>query len=120
MIKMIEGKPYPKNTGIKDNPLTKANIKASTRTPARRPPSTTRWNHDGFVGCPWHPQVVWRRRGPPRVDLDAIPGSILALLGENGAGKSTLVRILAGDYVPDAGKIQVGDQSFARLTLPIA
>ena len=28
MIKMIEGKPYPKNTGIKDNPLTKANIKA--------------------------------------------------------------------------------------------
>ena len=54
------------------------------------------------------------------VDLDAIPGSILALLGENGAGKSTLVRILAGDYVPDAGKIQVGDQSFARLTLPSA
>ena len=31
------------------------------------------------------------------VDLDANPGSILALLGENGAGKSTLVRIIAGN-----------------------
>ena len=39
------------------------------------------------------------------VDLDADPGSILALLGENGAGKSTLVRILAGDYTPDAAEI---------------
>src|SRR5581483_4573226 len=50
------------------------------------------------------------------VDLDATPGSILALLGENGAGKSTLVKILAGDYVPDAGEITIGDARFEHLT----
>jgi ribose transport system ATP-binding protein len=50
------------------------------------------------------------------VDLDATPGSILALLGENGAGKSTLVRILAGDYVPDAGEIVIGEKRYPHLT----
>ena len=41
------------------------------------------------------------------VDLDAVGGSVLALLGENGAGKSTLVKIIAGDYQADAGEIEV-------------
>lgn len=41
------------------------------------------------------------------VDLDLLPGSVTALLGENGAGKSTFVRILAGDYQPDAGKVEL-------------
>ena len=53
------------------------------------------------------------------VDLDAVGGSVLALLGENGAGKSTLVKIIAGDYTPDGGQIIVGDESFSSLT-PIA
>jgi ribose transport system ATP-binding protein len=39
------------------------------------------------------------------VDLDAVGGSVLALLGENGAGKSTLVKIIAGDYHADSGTI---------------
>jgi ribose transport system ATP-binding protein len=50
------------------------------------------------------------------VDLDAVGGSVLALLGENGAGKSTLVKIIAGDYTPDGGEIIVGDVSHASLT----
>ena len=52
----------------------------------------------------------------PGVDLDAVEGSILALLGENGAGKSTLVRILAGDHAPDSGEIVIGDETFTSLT----
>ena len=36
-----------------------------------------------------------------QVNLNAVGGEVLALLGENGAGKSTLVKILAGDYTPD-------------------
>lgn len=49
------------------------------------------------------------------VDLDLRRGSTLALLGENGAGKSTLVKILAGDYAPDAGEIVIDGRSYAAL-----
>ncbi len=54
------------------------------------------------------------------VGLDANPRSILALLGENGAGKSTLVRIIAGDYSPDAGEIIIGGEPFTRLSVTSA
>jgi ribose transport system ATP-binding protein len=50
------------------------------------------------------------------VDLDAPSGAILALLGENGAGKSTLVRILAGDYTPSSGEIEIGGETYKHLT----
>ncbi len=33
------------------------------------------------------------------------PGEVHALVGENGAGKSTLMKVLAGVYRPDAGRI---------------
>ena len=49
------------------------------------------------------------------VDLDAVGGSVLALLGENGAGKSTMVKIIAGDYQADAGEIIVDGQSHETL-----
>ncbi len=50
------------------------------------------------------------------VDLEAIGGSVLALLGENGAGKSTLVKIIAGDYTADGGEIVIDDVSYPSLT----
>jgi ribose transport system ATP-binding protein len=49
------------------------------------------------------------------VDLVATGGTVVALLGENGAGKSTLVKIVAGDYQPDAGEIVIDDQAHASL-----
>jgi ABC-type uncharacterized transport system ATPase subunit len=43
------------------------------------------------------------------VDLDLRSGEVHALLGENGAGKTTLMRILAGIYRPDSGKIFINN-----------
>jgi ABC-type sugar transport system ATPase subunit len=41
------------------------------------------------------------------VDLRLWPGEVHALVGENGSGKSTLLRIIAGQLVPDAGRLQL-------------
>ncbi|MDF3127809.1 heme ABC transporter ATP-binding protein [Kiritimatiellaeota bacterium B1221] len=45
-----------------------------------------------------------------RLILDAIhlqlnPGEVTVVIGVNGAGKSTLVRLLSGEWTPDAGEI---------------
>lgn len=50
------------------------------------------------------------------VDLDLVPGTVTALLGENGAGKSTFVRIIAGDHQPDGGSLTI-DGSDDRYTV---
>ncbi len=50
------------------------------------------------------------------VDLDAVGGSVLALLGENGAGKSTMVKIIAGDYQADGGAVEVDGVSYPVLS----
>lgn len=40
-------------------------------------------------------------------NLDVKEGEIMALLGSNGSGKSTMIKILAGLYIPNSGKVQV-------------
>ncbi len=42
------------------------------------------------------------------VDLEVLPGSLHAIVGENGAGKTTLMRALYGSIRPIAGTIEVG------------
>ena len=39
------------------------------------------------------------------VDLTVESGQVTALLGDNGAGKSTLVKIVAGVFRPNAGRM---------------
>src|ERR1700730_14363985 len=51
------------------------------------------------------------------VDLEVMPGEVLALTGENGAGKSTSVKCLVGLYAPNEGHVEVGGQA-AELKSP--
>lgn len=44
------------------------------------------------------------------VSLELRPHEVVGLVGENGAGKSTLMRILAGVYQPDGGRILLGGE----------
>jgi ATP-binding cassette subfamily B protein len=39
------------------------------------------------------------------LNLRIVPGQSLALVGHNGSGKTTLVKLMAGLYSPDAGRI---------------
>ena len=53
-----------------------------------------------------------KRFGPTHalrgIDLELVPGEVLALIGENGAGKSTLVKILTGVHPPTEGELLLG------------
>ena len=52
------------------------------------------------------------------VSLDVKRGEVLSLMGENGAGKSTLIKILAGVYSKDDGKI-IFDDKEVEINSPI-
>jgi ATP-binding cassette subfamily B protein len=49
------------------------------------------------------------------IDLEIAPGETIALVGPNGAGKTTLVKLLAGLYELEHGRILIGDEDIADL-----
>jgi rhamnose transport system ATP-binding protein len=51
--------------------------------------------------------------------IELSPGEAHALIGENGAGKSTLVKVLAGVYQPDSGRLLLDGEQL-RLANPAA
>jgi putative ABC transport system ATP-binding protein len=48
------------------------------------------------------------------VDLAIPKGQFLTVIGSNGAGKSTLLNILAGELIPDSGRVAVEDLDVTR------
>jgi len=47
------------------------------------------------------------------VDLDIRAAEVLGLMGDNGAGKSTLTKIIAGNFPPTSGRIELDGASIA-------
>ncbi len=47
------------------------------------------------------------------IDLDVMPGEVLALIGGNGAGKSTLMKIIMGIYSHDSGQLSMDGEAVA-------
>ena len=47
------------------------------------------------------------------VSLSMSAGEVVGLMGDNGAGKSTLVRIIAGNYPPSSGTIEISGRKVA-------
>ncbi|MEU8579424.1 ABC transporter ATP-binding protein [Streptomyces abikoensis] len=62
-----------------------------------------------------YPGTAARRPALDGVSLTIPQGKIVALVGENGSGKSTLVKLLAGLYRPDSGRILWDDRDMAAL-----
>lgn len=52
------------------------------------------------------------------VSLHLPPGSKVALVGENGSGKTTLIKLLAGLYTPDQGRVMLDGLDVDRWDLP--
>lgn len=53
------------------------------------------------------------------VDLEVKRGQVVGIIGHNGCGKTTLLRLIAGIYPPDDGKITVKGTTAALISLGV-
>ncbi|MEW6529472.1 MAG: ATP-binding cassette domain-containing protein [Thermodesulfobacteriota bacterium] len=47
--------------------------------------------------------------------LDVPAGQVVVLIGGNGSGKSTLLNLVAGTYLPDSGRIVIGEHDMTHV-----
>ena len=53
------------------------------------------------------------------IDLEVMPGEVVALLGSNGAGKSTFASTLSGILTASAGRVCFDGRDISRATPPV-
>ncbi|WP_030985520.1 ABC transporter ATP-binding protein [Streptomyces sp. NRRL WC-3744] len=75
----------------------------SAEFPIAEPPTEDHPTREDPTGGP--PAGATPRPALDNVTLTLPLGRIIALVGENGSGKTTLVKLLAGLYTPDRGRI---------------
>ncbi len=51
------------------------------------------------------------------INLDALPGQIIALLGPTGSGKSTIISLIPRFYDPTEGRVLIDGQDIRQFTL---
>ena len=49
------------------------------------------------------------------VDLELVPGQVIALVGENGSGKTTLIKLLCQLYQPGSGRITLDGTDLSQV-----
>jgi putative ABC transport system ATP-binding protein len=59
------------------------------------------------VGITFNRGTALEMRALREIELDVAAGQFVAVIGSNGAGKSTLLNILAGELLPDTGRVFV-------------
>lgn len=53
------------------------------------------------------------------VSFDVPKGAIMGIVGKNGSGKSTMLRAIAGIFSPDAGTIDIGNNTVSLLSIGV-
>ncbi|MDP4153407.1 MAG: ATP-binding cassette domain-containing protein [Bacillota bacterium] len=48
------------------------------------------------------------------INLELTEGEFVTIIGSNGAGKSTMLNCIAGDYIPDSGKVYIDGQDVTK------
>ncbi|MEU6259176.1 ATP-binding cassette domain-containing protein [Streptomyces sp. NPDC047043] len=83
------------------SPGVAAKAPTATGRPALGRPPHVRLEAVEFRYRPAGPRVL------NRLNLEIVPGELLALVGANGAGKTTLTKLITGMYTAEAGRITV-------------
>ena len=64
----------------------------------------------------FNPGTPMETRALCGVTLDIPQGEFVTVIGSNGAGKSTFLNVLAGEALPDAGRISIDGEDVTRLS----
>jgi ATP-binding cassette subfamily B protein len=93
---------------LRERPTARSRGQAVPETAA---PQAIRFEQVGFA----YPGVD--RQVLSGLDLEVRPGEVLAVVGANGAGKTTLIKLLAGLYQPNRGRVLAGGVDLSTVDL---